>query len=760
VRAREALTAVVAAFAAVPACAAAAPRGLPPGIPPAATHAEPKLPAPEAWPFGEGFSRTSGTGRLQRGALLWTDFLYDDHGAVGLGQSSSPTSLAASNGTYSYPPGPARGNGADVFRTAVGLTRRHTWWRVDWTTLVDPNVPVAAFALDTDGDAATGGADWPGVPGLRSPGIERVLLVSSRGAWLLRADGRRRRAGQVFVDMAAHSFVVRIRRSALPPRRTTRVRLATGLANAAGDGFAPALGARSGQPPVYNVSFRRHDREPQRDNYWMEDAQAAALAGGDISKFSRLIRWTALARDRTTPEPKPRGYTNRWYVSSIEPGQGVVEDEGQAGDLKPNFLGRVQPYAVYVPRTYDRRKRNRLVWILHSLSVMHNQYGALNPRLVRGLCEREQTVCATTLGRGPDGWYLDEAELDFFEVWGALARSYRLDPRRTAVSGYSMGGFAAYRLGLGYPDLFSRAIVLAGPPANGLRAARGFGGNSGGRKVDTTAMVENGRWLPYFIAHGAADELVPVSSVAEQVNEFDRLGYRYRFELYPGKDHLVWATEDGFDTAVEALDRTPRRAAPGRVTFSWYPALTRRDLGIGPTGAWWVRRPTARAVSEGTVARVDAHSHARPDRGYTSAVRHQPVAGDGGSGEAHGPGTVLGGPGETLAELLPELATGADPAFGVRATRSWAMGDVPARQPRLELDLRNVGSLRLPLGDAGRRPRERFTITVASDGPVAIQLRQLERGRRVTLNGRRAGRAGKRGRLTLRMGAGQHTVAL
>jgi hypothetical protein len=756
-----AATVALAAACAVP--AAAAPSGLPPGVPPAAKRAEPKLPAPDAWPFDERFSRTSGTGRLSRGAFLWTDFLYDDHGADGFGQSSAPTSLAASDGTYSYPPGPASGNGADVFRTAIGLTRRHTWWRIDWTTLVDSSVPIAAFALDTDDDAATGAADWPGVPGLRSPGVERVLLVSSRGAWLLRPNGLRRRAGQVFVDREARSFVVRIRRSALRPRGSTRVRLATGLADAEGDGFAPVgsgQGASSGQPPVYNISFRGHGQEPARDNYWMEDAQAAALASGDVTQFSAVIRWRALARDRTTPAPRPRGYSNRWYVSSIELGHGTLEDEGATGDLKPNFLGRVQPYAVYVPSTYDARRRSRLVWILHSLGVNHNQYGALSPKLVEGMCERRQTVCATTLGRGPDGWYVDEAELDFFEVWGALARSYRLDSRRTAIAGYSMGGWGTYRFGLGYPDLFSRAIALAAPPGLGLRFFRGFGGSPGRREVDATAMVENARWLPYFIAHGTADELVPVTGVVEHVNEFDRLRYRYRFELYANEDHLVWGTEDGFATAIEALDRVPRRTAPGHVTFSWYPALDRPDLGIGPRRAWWVRRPVARSARDGALARVDAHSHALPERAHATTIRYQPVARPGGGNESHAPGTGLGEPGDQFGEIIPDILTTLEPSLGVRATRSWAEGDMLAREPRMELDLRNVKSLRLPVRAAGRRPRERFAITVTSDGPVALGLRQLEPRRAVRLDGRRAGRAGPRGALTLRLGAGKHTIGL
>jgi hypothetical protein len=106
------------------------------------------------------------------------------------------------------------------------------------------------------------------------------------------------------------------------------------------------------------------------------------------------------------------------------------------------------------------------------------------------------------------------------------------------------------------------------------------------------------------------------------------------------------------------------------------------------------------------------------------------------------------------------LLSSLDPSVGVRATRSWAMGDRLARQRSIELDLRNVGSLRLPLRRAGRHRREHFTVTVASDGPVALGLRQLERGRRVRVDGKPAGRAGRGGRLTVRLAAGEHSIAL
>ena len=58
--------------------------GMPEGVPPAARRPELQLPTPAGWPFGEQFPRTCGAGRLAGGALFWTDFIYDDHGATGL----------------------------------------------------------------------------------------------------------------------------------------------------------------------------------------------------------------------------------------------------------------------------------------------------------------------------------------------------------------------------------------------------------------------------------------------------------------------------------------------------------------------------------------------------------------------------------------------------------------------------------------------------------------------------------------------------
>ena len=160
-------------------------------------------------------------------------------------------------------PGPAARNGADIFRVAVGLTETHTWWRVDWNTLLDPSVPIALFTFDTDrGQAATD--QWPAGAGVRSAGIDLALLVSAAGARLIDLTTRESTPVEHTVDTSSRSFLARIPRSLVEPAGTWTVRLGSGLANDEGDGFAEVpfiRGALPGQPNVYNVAFRRHEQE-------------------------------------------------------------------------------------------------------------------------------------------------------------------------------------------------------------------------------------------------------------------------------------------------------------------------------------------------------------------------------------------------------------------------------------------------------------------------------------------------------------------
>jgi hypothetical protein len=760
-----AASATPSAVAAPATAAAAVPAGLPDGVPAAATRAEPSLPKPKGWPFAESFPRTSGTGRLGGGAAFWSDYVYDDHGANGGANVTQPApiaSLAPTDGTYSYPAGAAHMNGADIFRTAVGLDSTASYWRIDWNTLVDPKVPIAEWTFDTDHNAATGSSVWPAGAGVRSAGVDRALVVSSQGARILSGSGAVLATlpkTAVTVDTNSRSFVVKVPRAVLPVTGTWNVRLAAGLADATGTAFAPvpaSRGALPGQPSVYNVTFRSVAQEPpvsgseppipagagggllravKYGNFWNEDGQAAALSKGDVSAFTMPLDWAALTAKKATPEPRPTGWSNRWYVSSLNLGQGVVANPTSSpqGDLRPNFLGRIQPYGVYVPTTYDPSKPTPLTWVLHSLGVNQNQYSALGPKFLQGLCEQRKSICATTLGYGPDGWYYDEAENDFWSVWRSIGQAYRLDPERTVMSGYSMGGFASYKLGLSYPDLFAKSMPLAGPPQCGVGS--GVDGvvapaGPGRCTTDNTTgpLVGNARYLPYVMADGLVDELVPYTSVVNQIAKFRAAGLRFHFESYPTEDHLVYATQDGFSSEVAQIGNPTRVRNPQTVDYHWYPNLSRSDLGLGTTGDYWVRQPIARNATAGSLASVLATSGMRPE------------------------------PTHTVSDHLSYNVPG-DPSPAVVEDQTWNSGPTPAAKPLLTLKTANVLSLSVDMARAGFRPGQVSSVSATTDGPTTLRLTHLAPGARVRI-GATTLHADSTGAVSVPLPAGASTVLI
>jgi len=726
---------------------------------------------------------------------LWTDWLFDDHGATAptgapVSPASLDSSLAPTQGVASYPAGPARNNGADIFRTAVGVTPKASYWRVDWTTLVNNDVPIAEWTFDTDDNAKTGTSTWPAGAGVHSAGIDQALVVSAKGAELINtrtgaSTNVVAHGGSLAVNHRVRSFIVRIPRRLLPVSGRWRIRLASGLATPNGKGFAQPdysssldlTAAQEGQlPHVYNVTFRSVKQEPpiftdgstdaqeatfEKDiagspldkalgvdglakfvtgNFWMEDHQADVLAsGGNVSPFSHVVSWSALARRATTPQPQPRGYSNRWYVSRLHLGQGVIANPTTAGtgDLLPNYLSRVQPYAVYVPRHVNLHRPTPLTWVLHSLSVNLNQYGALDPHLLQSECHDRHSICATTEGLGPDGWYFDQAEQDFWSVWRALATSYRLDPRRTVISGYSMGGWASYKLGLAHPDLFSQAMPLEGPPDCGVRVlelnGKQFEGSAGSGKTGhcsadgtSTPMLGNAKWLPYDVTQGGLDELVPAPSNVQTTSDLAALGDRYTLFFLPADDHLVYATQDRFGGIVKALGkRIPRvRRNPGRIDYRWYPSLDDTTLGIGSTTAYWLTALHASTKAPGAIAGVTAHSFAIRDRKIT-VVKHGPAA---------------------VSTPLPATKT----------SLTWRLGARPAGHDRLALTLTKVRAITVDTRRAGLRCP---AIAVSSTHAVRLTLTHLAPGAVAHYAGHDR-QAGERGSVTVALHSGRSHVRI
>jgi hypothetical protein len=617
----------------------------------------------------------SGTDAYRSGEYLYQDYLYDDHGAD-TGATVSPPGVAdfsPASGDALYPNDPRNANNAaDLVEFRIKPTRTAIVYRVTLGTVLGPKVAAVGIGIDTD---RSGGrqVEWPGGAALSSPGIDRFIIAWGTRGRITRANGTGTflPRGAVRIDLRTNQMTIRVPRSLMDPGRATW-RYVVGTALAAGAGFA--------RPPgILNLGFRFDEPQPRGLGTWFEEDQAEALAGGTSGRFHADVSFARLADGTNAWIHAPGRKQARIYPSRLKLHEGVRRDF-------PEFGGRLQPYLVFVPKARTRAGPRGVTFALHSLSATYTQYAVFSPNQQRQLGDDGARFYVTPLGRGPDGWYTNEAEVDFFEVWADLARHFRLDPTRVALSGYSMGGYGTYKLGLQWPDLFGRAFTVVGPPV-----APGY--------LNTRQLIENARWLPYLNWAGRTDALVPIGLVRAQQQRFDDLGLRSQLWEYPF-GHLNLAAIDRWDAARAFLVAPVVQPDPRRVDYSFVPSADNRRLGLLHDHAYWV-------------SGLRARSNARAEINAVSSARVRP------SGRA---GEAFGRAGDPVLEEV-DAWTGQPPQPDSVTGTEWnGIPNVPTAN-RLRLQLTNVGRVRIDGARAGLSARHCLQVVVASDGRARVSLR-------------------------------------
>lgn len=177
--------------------------------------------------------------------------------------------------------------------------------------------------------------------------------------------------------------------------------------------------------------------------------------------------------------------------------------------------GSAQPYTLYLPERYDARKKYGLIVTLHGFTG--DEYGQA---WHLGKLHPEDFIVVAPFGRG-DLNYCSIGELDVLEVLDRVQRTYSVDPDRTYLTGTSMGGYGAWRIGQFFADRFAAIAPFCG----------GYFG---------AWYLENLRNLPVLIVHGDADPLVPAQVSREAAARLKELNYQVRYDELPGVDHDAW----------------------------------------------------------------------------------------------------------------------------------------------------------------------------------------------------------------------------
>lgn len=563
----------------------------------------------------------AGDAVVSRGELVLEDRPFDDTGAdttPGNGTTAQTAVDAAtlsglcgpdslySTGDLAYPAGDAYGpsNAADLVqvRLTVQNDRLHVLWQLQ--TMVDPAVSAVALLVDTDADAATGAAEG-------FAGFDSAVVATSDGASL---GGQ---AVRVAVDAKANTFEAVLPRSALPGT-SWRVNAVAAVRSGEGLGAVADLVHVPDEPVLQAPACK------------LDARQSALLAGKAVP--GATVDVARLERGASDPPVLRRGGFTRYYVPTAKAslGEGVTGQPRYGQDSSANvYRGAVQPYAVYVPSTYDPSRPAPVILLLHCLTCWHTVFAIASFPGVAELAESRGALIVTPFAHGEGGHYEGEAEVDTFAVLSDVSRRYSVDQERLYLSGMSMGALGTYRLGLVHPDLWARLLPVASyttpycvtPLPQTVDCSVAF---------NYLTVFPNARNIPVGIVQGTLDELTPVTGGRHFADVLTELGYPFRYWEFPTRTHDPELHGLTTDLTDPFLGDATRERSPARVTYVIDRAMHRE--GALPDQAYWLSG--LRLDEQERLGRADATS------GRGRAYEVEPVRGQGSN--AAGPWTMRG----------------------------------------------------------------------------------------------------------------------
>ncbi len=199
----------------------------------------------------------------------------------------------------------------------------------------------------------------------------------------------------------------------------------------------------------------------------------------DVEVYAKAVEWALrhdefylppLPKDGSKPKTEPKSRYPQYALNAIKTGLKRAEElaagkpswSAQTGKSIRGYVSRVdgsvQPYAVTLPEGAGAKtsKRWPLYVVLHGRGGDRNEIRFLDdhadkPWPKEGPLSVADFVQLDVFGR-IDNSYRWAGETDVFEAIADVKRRYRIDDRRVALWGFSMGGGGSWHLGVHHPS--------------------------------------------------------------------------------------------------------------------------------------------------------------------------------------------------------------------------------------------------------------------------------------------------------------------
>ncbi len=188
----------------------------------------------------------------------------------------------------------------------------------------------------------------------------------------------------------------------------------------------------------------------------------------------------------------------------------------------------LQPYVVRIPEDYDPSETYPLLVFLHGSASTETDilgFPFLSPG---GMIE------VGPYGRGrSNGFATREAQIDVAEAIDDAIANYSIDASRILLTGFSMGGYGAYRTFYESPGKFSGVAIFSGGPELG----GGYAPDSDPPSFLEEESLKAFRGVSMFIYHGEKDRNVPFARTLEVVEKLRTAGADVEFRSDPDRGH-------------------------------------------------------------------------------------------------------------------------------------------------------------------------------------------------------------------------------
>jgi pimeloyl-ACP methyl ester carboxylesterase len=134
--------------------------------------------------------------------------------------------------------------------------------------------------------------------------------------------------------------------------------------------------------------------------------------------------------------------------------------------------GSVQPYGLIVPESYSGQPVRLDIW-MHGTNRNLNEVAFIKQHETATPVPPEQSYIQLDVYGRSNVSYRWAGETDVFEALRSVQERYKIDPKRIALRGFSMGGAGAWHLGLHHPDEWAAMEAGAGYTETRIYARKG-----------------------------------------------------------------------------------------------------------------------------------------------------------------------------------------------------------------------------------------------------------------------------------------------